>query len=200
MGIELEATNDCPPVTVQPRRPKGGDVQIAGTLSQWISGLLLVAPFAEQETRVHITGGRLNEQPYVELTVRMMRQFGLRVEVSDDWLEYRVPAGQQATPHDYVIPPDIGSAAFGIAAAGIRDRLHRPPHVPQSVPHRASWSVPATMRASSSASATRSPNKAWRAASATGSVSLVFYDFEKREKVKMHPAMREKLEPFFEIA
>ncbi len=121
MGVELEATNDCPPVTVQPKRPRGGDVSIAGTLSQWISGLLLVAPFAEQETRVHITGGRLNEQPYVELTVRMMRQFGLTVEVSDDWLEYRIPANQQATPHDYVIPPDIGSAAFGIAAAGIRE-------------------------------------------------------------------------------
>ncbi|WP_242088248.1 3-phosphoshikimate 1-carboxyvinyltransferase [Curtobacterium sp. DN_7.5] len=121
MGVELEATNDCPPVTVQPRRPRGGDVTIAGTLSQWVSGLLLVAPFAEQETRIHITGGRLNEQPYVELTVRMMRQFGLTVEVSDDWLEYRIPAGQQATPHDYVIPPDIGSAAFGIAAAGIRE-------------------------------------------------------------------------------
>ncbi|MBF4613647.1 3-phosphoshikimate 1-carboxyvinyltransferase [Curtobacterium sp. VKM Ac-1376] len=121
MGIDLEATNDCPPVTVQPKRPRGGDVSIAGTLSQWVSGLLLVAPFAEQETRIHITGGRLNEQPYVELTVRMMRQFGLRVDVSDDWLEYRIPAGQQATPHDYVIPPDIGSAAFGIAAAGIRE-------------------------------------------------------------------------------
>jgi cyclohexanecarboxylate-CoA ligase len=121
MGIQLEATHDCPPVTVQPGRPRGGDVSIAGTLSQWVSGLLLVAPFAEQETRIHITGGRLNEQPYVELTVRMMRQFGLRVEVSDDWLEYRIPANQQATPHDYVIPPDIGSAAFGIAAAGIRE-------------------------------------------------------------------------------
>ncbi|PZF65345.1 3-phosphoshikimate 1-carboxyvinyltransferase [Curtobacterium sp. MCBD17_013] len=121
MGVELEATNDCPPITVQPRRPRGGDVSIAGTLSQWVSGLLLVAPFAEQETRIHITGGRLNEQPYVELTVAMMRQFGLTVEVSDDWLEYRVPANQRATPHDYVIPPDIGSAAFGIAAAGIRE-------------------------------------------------------------------------------
>jgi len=120
MGVELAATNDCPPVTVQPKRPRGGDVSIAGTLSQWVSGLLLVAPFAEQDTRIHITGGRLNEQPYVELTVRMMRQFGLVVEHSDDWLEYRVPANQQATPTDYVIPPDIGSAAFGIAAAAIR--------------------------------------------------------------------------------
>jgi cyclohexanecarboxylate-CoA ligase len=121
MGVRLEATDDCPPVTVQPGRPRGGDVTIAGTLSQWISGLLLVAPFAEQDTTIRVTGGRLNEQPYVELTVRMMRQFGLVVEHSDDWLEYRVPANQRATPFDYVIPPDIGSAAFGIAAAAIRE-------------------------------------------------------------------------------
>ncbi len=114
MGIELEATNDCPPVTVQPRRPRGGDVSIAGTLSQWISGLLLVAPFAEQETRIHITGGRLNEQPYVELTVRMMREFGLTVEVSDDWLEYRVRPGSRrhrttTSSRRTSVPPPSGS-------------------------------------------------------------------------------------------
>ncbi|HWD61113.1 MAG TPA: 3-phosphoshikimate 1-carboxyvinyltransferase, partial [Humibacter sp.] len=119
MGVDLTSTDDCPPITVQPRRPRGGDVSIAGTLSQWLSGLLLLAPFAESDTTIHVTGGALNEQPYVELTVRMMREFGLRVEVSDDWLTYRVPAGQQARPADYRVPPDIGSAAFGIVAAAI---------------------------------------------------------------------------------
>ncbi|MEF2976087.1 3-phosphoshikimate 1-carboxyvinyltransferase [Subtercola sp. YIM 133946] len=119
MGVQLESDRDCPPITVQPRRPKGGDVSIAGTLSQWLSGLLLLAPFAETDTTIHVTGGALNEQPYVELTVRMMRLFGLVVEHSDDWLTYRVPANQTATPTTYRIPPDIGSAAFGIAAAAI---------------------------------------------------------------------------------
>ena len=33
----------------------------------------------------------------------------------------------------------------------------------------------------------------------TGTVTLVFYDFEKRTKVAMHPQMREKLEPFFSV-
>src|SRR6185437_2639263 len=119
MGVRLESTDDCPPITVQPHRPRGGDVSIAGTLSQWLSGLLLLAPFAETDTTIHVTGGALNEQPYVDLTVRMMRMFGLRVEVSDDWLTYRVPAGQIARAADYSIPPDIGSAAFGIVAAAI---------------------------------------------------------------------------------
>lgn len=119
MGVQLKSTDDCPPITVQPQAPLGGDVSIAGTLSQWLSGLLLLAPFAQNDTTIHVTGGHLNEQPYVDLTVRMMRMFGLQVEVSDDWLTYRVPAGQRAQPTEYSIPPDIGSAAFGIAAAAL---------------------------------------------------------------------------------
>jgi cyclohexanecarboxylate-CoA ligase len=119
MGVELEADQDRPPVHVQPVRPRGGEVSIAGTLSQWLSGLLLLAPFAENDTVIHVTGGTLNEQPYVDLTVRMMRQFGLVVEHDEDWLTYRIPGNQTARPHDYVLPPDIGSAAFGIAAAAI---------------------------------------------------------------------------------
>ncbi|GAA4195119.1 3-phosphoshikimate 1-carboxyvinyltransferase [Gryllotalpicola kribbensis] len=119
MGLELESTNDCPPITVQPKRPKGGDVHIAGTLSQWVSGLLLTAMFAETDTTIHITGGQLNEQPYVDLTVRMMRHWGFRVDVSEDWLTYTVPANQTGTAADYTIPADIGSAAFGIAAAAL---------------------------------------------------------------------------------
>ncbi|GGF34224.1 3-phosphoshikimate 1-carboxyvinyltransferase [Subtercola lobariae] len=119
MGVQLDSDRNCPPITVQPRRPRGGEVSIAGTLSQWLSGLLLLAPFASTDTTIHVTGGALNEQPYVELTVRMMRLFGLTVEHSDDWLTYRVAANQTAVPTSYTIPPDIGSAAFGIAAAAI---------------------------------------------------------------------------------
>ncbi|GAA2244241.1 3-phosphoshikimate 1-carboxyvinyltransferase [Herbiconiux moechotypicola] len=119
MGVRYESTNDCPPITVQPGRPTGGHVTIAGTLSQWISGLLLLAPFATRETTIEVLG-ELNEQPYVELTVRMMRHFGLEVEVSDDWLHYTVRPGQTARAADYTVPPDIGSAAFGLAAAALR--------------------------------------------------------------------------------
>lgn len=119
MGVQLESADDCVPITVRPVPPAGGDVSIAGTLSQWLSGLLLLAPFAQHDTTIHVTGGRLNEQPYVDLTVRMMRMFGLHVDVADDWLTYRIPAGQTARPAQYRIPPDIGAAAFGIAAAAL---------------------------------------------------------------------------------
>ncbi|HEY1855644.1 MAG TPA: 3-phosphoshikimate 1-carboxyvinyltransferase [Solirubrobacterales bacterium] len=118
LGVDLAAENATPPIIVQPRRPSGGTVRIAGTLSQWISGLLIVAPFATGPTVVEVEG-ELNEQPYVELTVRMMRDFGLEVQVAEDWRRFEVAGGQEAQPTEVMLPPDIGSAAFGLAATAL---------------------------------------------------------------------------------
>ncbi|HEY2480356.1 MAG TPA: 3-phosphoshikimate 1-carboxyvinyltransferase [Solirubrobacterales bacterium] len=118
VGIELESTNATPPITVQPKRPGGGRVSIAGTLSQWISGLIIVAPFAGGPTTIEVEG-TLNEQPYVELTVNMMRDFGLEVGVSDDWRRFEIEPNQTARPAEITLPPDIGSLAFGLAATSI---------------------------------------------------------------------------------
>ncbi|HEX4732124.1 MAG TPA: 3-phosphoshikimate 1-carboxyvinyltransferase [Solirubrobacterales bacterium] len=117
-GVELESSNATPPITVQPKRPRGGRVSIAGTLSQWISGLIMVAPFASGPTTIEVEGA-LNEQPYVELTVNMMRDFGLEVGVSDDWRRFEIEPNQTARPADVTLPPDIGSLAFGLAATSI---------------------------------------------------------------------------------
>jgi 3-phosphoshikimate 1-carboxyvinyltransferase len=118
VGVELSAANATPPITVSPKRPRGGRVSIAGTLSQWISGLIMVAPFASGPTTIEVEGA-LNEQPYVELTVNMMRDFGLEVGVSDDWRRFEIEPDQTAHPADVTLPPDIGSLAFGLAATSI---------------------------------------------------------------------------------
>jgi 3-phosphoshikimate 1-carboxyvinyltransferase len=54
MGVELASEDGCPPVHVRPVRPRGGHVRIAGTLSQWISGLILLAPFATGRTTIEV--------------------------------------------------------------------------------------------------------------------------------------------------
>ncbi|MFI9081507.1 3-phosphoshikimate 1-carboxyvinyltransferase [Streptomyces sioyaensis] len=118
MGVHLTSKDNCPPVHVLNRRPTGGHIRIAGTLSQWISGLMLLAPFAAGTTTIEVEG-ELNERSYLELTVAMMRQFGLLVTVSADWRRFDIEPGQRATPAELTLPPDIGSAAFGIAAAAI---------------------------------------------------------------------------------
>lgn len=118
MGLDVDSPTGCPPIRVRARRPSGGEVHIAGTLSQWISGLLLLAPFAERPTTV-VVDGALNERTYLELTVQMMRNFGLQVDVRDGWHRFEIPAGQQAVPANLRMPEDIGSAAFGLAAAAL---------------------------------------------------------------------------------
>lgn len=118
IGVRLESNSDRPPILVAPQRPTGGRVRISGTLSQWISGLLLVAPFATGPTVIEVDGP-LNEQPYLDLTVRMMRQFGLEVGVADDWRRFTIEPGQEARPTTIELPPDIGSAAFGLAATAL---------------------------------------------------------------------------------
>ncbi len=118
LGVHVDSSGECAPFLVRAARPLGGATRIAGTLSQWISGLLLVAPFARQRTVIEVEG-EFNERSFVELTVSMMRRFGLDVDVSPDWRTFEVAPGQQARSTDLVMPPDIGSAAFGLAAAAI---------------------------------------------------------------------------------
>jgi 3-phosphoshikimate 1-carboxyvinyltransferase len=118
LGVELSSPNACPPIRVEPRRPRGGKVSIAGTLSQWISGLVLLAPFASGPSVVSVEGP-FNERSYVELTVRMMREFGLDVEVSPDGRRFEIEGGQRPRPATLTLPPDVGAAAFGLAVTAL---------------------------------------------------------------------------------
>jgi 3-phosphoshikimate 1-carboxyvinyltransferase len=118
MGVRIEYENQSVPVTVYPSRPRGGRIRIDGTLSQWISGLLMLAPFASEPTVIEIRG-ELNERPYLELTVEMMRQFGLQVTAREDWREFYILPEQRPVAGEIVLPPDIGSAAFGLAACAL---------------------------------------------------------------------------------
>ena len=118
LGVQLEYENQALPVTVHPGRPRGGAIHIDGTLSQWVSGLLMLAPFAENRTTIQIEG-ELNERPYLELTIEMMAQWGLSVDVREDWREFTVEPNQTPTQTDIMLPPDIGSVAFGLTAAAL---------------------------------------------------------------------------------
>ncbi|MFD5558590.1 3-phosphoshikimate 1-carboxyvinyltransferase [Streptomyces sp. NPDC127068] len=118
MGVGIESPDDRPPVRVAARRPSGGRIRIAGTLSQWISGLLLCAPFATGPTTIEVEG-ESNERSYLELTVAMMRRFGLTISVSERWRRFDIEPGQRAVATELTLPPDIGSAGFGIAAAAL---------------------------------------------------------------------------------
>ncbi|HEY6326005.1 MAG TPA: 3-phosphoshikimate 1-carboxyvinyltransferase [Candidatus Cybelea sp.] len=118
MGLRFESTQGCPPIAIEPGKPRGGTIVIPGTLSQWISGLLLLAPFARERTVIEVEG-EPNERPYIALTAEMMREFDLHVRIAPDFRRFEVEPGQSARPASVELPPDIGSAAFGLAVTAI---------------------------------------------------------------------------------
>lgn len=118
LGVRISAPTGCPPITVHPGRPTGGEARIPGMLTGWISGLLMLAPFATGPTVINVEG-EFNERARVELTVRMMREFGLVVGVSTNGRLFTVEPNQRAVPATVVMPPDVGAAAFGLAAAAL---------------------------------------------------------------------------------
>ncbi|WP_433687446.1 3-phosphoshikimate 1-carboxyvinyltransferase [Micromonospora carbonacea] len=118
IGVEIGSTGGLLPIRVPARPPTGGRVEIPGTLSQWISSLLLVGPFATGPTVVDVVGP-FNERSYVDLTIAMMRRFGLHVTVGADGRRFEIEPGQRATPAEIHLPPDVGAAAFGLAAAAL---------------------------------------------------------------------------------
>ncbi len=124
LGAEAvsEAGTGCPPVIVRARGLKGGEVSVRGDISsQFLSALMMVAPCASSAVTIHIEG-TLVSAPFVQMTLRMMKQFG----VDACWEEQRarivVPAPQQyhlTGDATYAVEPDATAASYFFAAAAI---------------------------------------------------------------------------------
>jgi 3-phosphoshikimate 1-carboxyvinyltransferase len=80
LGVELEATSNFPPVEIFARGLPGGKAKIAGNISsQFLSALLMVAPYAQAPIEIELTT-ILNSKPYVDMTIAIMKDFGVEIE------------------------------------------------------------------------------------------------------------------------
>ncbi|MGD8228299.1 MAG: 3-phosphoshikimate 1-carboxyvinyltransferase [Desulfobacteraceae bacterium] len=120
LGVEASCSQreDFPPVSVKAKGIRGGKVEIAGDKSsQYVSSLLLVAPYAEEDVEVEVTGG-LVSQPYVDVTLDVMKTFGISVE-RDGYRYFKVYSGQRYGPRKFKIGGDISTASYFWAAAAV---------------------------------------------------------------------------------
>ena len=119
LGIEAEAPSGCPPVTIKGRGSFGrGRVEIDGGLSsQYVSALLMAAPFGDGPIDVALTGQDLDARGYVDLTVAAMTAFGATV-MPVDRTTWRVePTRYRAA--DFAIEPDASAATYLWAAEAL---------------------------------------------------------------------------------
>lgn len=117
LGVEVESESGRLPVVVRGAgRLPGGRVEVeAGTTTQFLTGLLMVAPLADAPLTV-TPKGLAGAAGYVEMTVRLMEEFGARVVVGVDG--YLVDNGGYRGG-DYLIEPDASAAVYPMVAAAI---------------------------------------------------------------------------------
>jgi 3-phosphoshikimate 1-carboxyvinyltransferase len=120
LGVDArsEFGNGCPPVIVNANGLRGGHVRIRADISsQFLSGLLLVCPFARGDTVIEIDGPLVSE-PYVEMTLAVLGSFGLKLTTAGA-NRYHIPGGQRHGRKHYAVEPDASSASYFLAAAAI---------------------------------------------------------------------------------
>lgn len=112
-----ETNNGCPPVVIESRGLTGGVARIRGDISsQYLSGLLMAAPYAKEEVEI-VVDGELVSQPYVHMTLGVMRAFGVAAD-GGDLKRFRLPVARYQGVH-YAIEPDASAASYFWGAAAI---------------------------------------------------------------------------------
>ncbi|MFE5921131.1 3-phosphoshikimate 1-carboxyvinyltransferase [Streptomyces sp. NPDC056468] len=115
VGLRHENREGHHPLTVTAAGVEGGEVTLdAGQSSQYLTALLLLGPLTRKGLRISVTD--LVSVPYVEITIAMMRAFG--VEVGREGNAFLVPpGGYRATT--YAVEPDASTASYFFAAAAV---------------------------------------------------------------------------------
>ena len=109
-----------PPLQIKADGLKGGKVEIDGSISsQFLTALLLSAPMAKEDMTISIIG-ELVSKPYIDITLDIMRKFGVEV-INDDYKTFSIKAGQTyKAVESYMVEGDASSASYFLAAAAIK--------------------------------------------------------------------------------
>lgn len=105
------------PVIVEADGLLGGKTRLdASKSSQFLTALLLIAPYAKNGMEIEVVGDI--KTPYIDITLAVMAAFGAAV-VNEDYRYFRVAGGQTYQSQEYPIEPDASNASYFFAAAAI---------------------------------------------------------------------------------
>ena len=120
LGVDVRSKNKqgYPPVVVHAKGLRGGRVTLADIeSSQYVSSLLICAPYAERDT-VIVLQGHIPSLPYIHMTIEVMKAFGVEV-IRETPNRYSVTSGQRYEGKRYRIEGDISSASYFFLAAAL---------------------------------------------------------------------------------
>lgn len=124
-GAEIQylAQEGYPPLVIKNTGLLGGKVKIDGSVSsQFLTALLMAAPMASADTDIEIIG-ELVSKPYIDITLNMMKIFGVNVE-NQHYQRFVVKGNQQyQSPKTFLVEGDASSASYFLAAAAIKGKV-----------------------------------------------------------------------------
>eukprot|EP00899_Mesostigma_viride_P021040 jgi/Mesvir1/28938/Mv17722-RA.1 len=123
LGIQSECTlgTKCPPVLVDASKGlPGGKAKLSGAISsQYLTALLMAAPLATKDVEIEIID-ELVSVPYVDMTIKLMKRFGVTVEHDAGWSSFKIKAGQKyKSPGVAFVEGDASSASYFVTGAAI---------------------------------------------------------------------------------
>ncbi len=115
LGVRIDCPTGCPPLHIHGGRLPGGHMKMRGDRSsQYFSAVLLAGGLADGDIHVQVDG-TLVSRPYLEITRRLVRAFGGRID--EQGPGFHVHQVACYTGLTYAIEPDASSASYAFATA-----------------------------------------------------------------------------------
>jgi 3-phosphoshikimate 1-carboxyvinyltransferase len=116
--VEYAEKDGFPPLKISSARLKVDHLRVRGDVSsQFLTALLMALPLSGKPARVEVQG-ELISKPYVEITLNVMKRFGIEVKRTG-WRFFDVPAGTYVSPGRVYVEGDASSASYFLAAGAL---------------------------------------------------------------------------------
>ncbi|ETV71656.1 3-phosphoshikimate 1-carboxyvinyltransferase, variant 2 [Aphanomyces astaci] len=119
-AIEYGNRKGCPPLEISPTGLPGGVLHLAGKVSsQYVSSVLLSAPYADAPLELQLAEDNPTSFPYIQMTTQLMELFGIHVQTLGSKNRFVVPQGVYSNPPRVHVEVDASSATYPLALAAI---------------------------------------------------------------------------------
>jgi 3-phosphoshikimate 1-carboxyvinyltransferase len=119
-SVQYTGVDGFPPLKISPANIQlNGSIKIRGDVSsQFLTALLMALPLTGKAAEIEVVGALISK-PYIEITLNLMAQYGVKVQ-RDGWARFFVPANAQYTsPGTLFVEGDASSASYFLAAGAI---------------------------------------------------------------------------------
>ena len=130
--IDYLENDGFPPIHIEGKTLKGGEISIDGGISsQYISALLMMAPVMTQGLRLHLTG-QIISMSYINITIQLMRQFGVVVEQEDQ--TFTILPQTYTSVDNFTVESDWSAASYWYGMLALCDNEQATVSLPGLLP------------------------------------------------------------------